>query len=195
MTNKKSVGFVLLSLSILLSVFFFQSTLVDLSSKVNLSILVGIAAIASGVSGVLMSWSSKKVATFEAIREYYQQGDTPSMIENRTKVYATEDGVTPLDIHAAAELCAFFHFWGMMVRKGFLPIWIFKSASGPSIVRLYRLLESYVLERRRTNNHYYAKDFEYLVVKIENRYKFSYHRPVINQDAPDSVEQTSSIDV
>jgi hypothetical protein len=75
MQNKKMIGYALLSLSTILSVIFFQDSLVSLRDKVELSLLVGIAAIASGVSGVLMSLSSKKVATFEAIREYYQQGD------------------------------------------------------------------------------------------------------------------------
>ncbi|WP_435874070.1 DUF4760 domain-containing protein [Rossellomorea vietnamensis] len=73
-----------------------------------------------------------------------------------------EDGTKALDTKAASEICAFFHFWGMMVNKGYLPLWIFKSASGPSVVRLFHLLKPYIEERRKTNNHYYAIDFEYL---------------------------------
>jgi hypothetical protein len=139
--NKKGIAFILLSICTILSATFFYEEIASLKGKLELSLLVGVAAIASGVSGVLMSLSSRKGAIFEAIREYYQQGDTAEMIENRTKIYATEDGQTPLDTKAASEICAFFHFWGMMVRKGYLPLWIFQSASGPSVVRLFHLLK------------------------------------------------------
>jgi hypothetical protein len=66
-----------------------------------------------------------------------------------------------------------------MVKKGFLPIWIFKSASGPSVVRLFYLVKPYIEERRKTSNHYYAKDFEYLVRHIERKYKIFYTAPSI----------------
>jgi hypothetical protein len=172
--NKKVIALILFSISTMLSFIFFYEDLMDMKSKVELSMLVGFAAIASGVSGVLMSLSSRKVATFEAIREYYQQGDTPQMIESRTKIYAIEDGATALDTKAASEVCAFSHFWGMMVNKGYLPLWIFKSASGPSVVRLFHLLKPYISERRQTNNPYYALHFEYLAKKIEKTYKIKY---------------------
>jgi hypothetical protein len=187
------IGFILLSLSTILSVYFFQDNYVDLKEKVELSLLVGIAAIASGVSGVLMSLSSRKVAIFEAIREYYQQGDTPAMIESRTKIYAIEDGKTPLDTKAASEICAFFHFWGMIVKKGYLPIWVFKSASGPSVVRLFHLLKPYINERRKTNNYYYAKDFEYLVKKIEKKYRISYIAPGIIDESQEIIHNNDSV--
>jgi hypothetical protein len=177
MQNKKITSVILLSISTLMAVFFFQDQIIGWKDQVELSLLVGIAAIASGVSGVLMSLSSRKVAIFEAIREYYQNGDTPAMIENRTKIYATEDGVTPLDEKAASEICAYFHFWGMMVKKGYLPIWVFNSASGPSVVRLFYLLKPYIELRRVSNNQYYAKDFEYLIKYIEKKYKIRYSPP------------------
>jgi hypothetical protein len=138
--------------------------------------LVALAAIASGVSGVLMSLSSKRVATFEAIREYFQQGDTPEMIASRNKIYQSEKDGTPVDTKAASEICSFFHFWGMMVEKGFLPLWIFKSASGPSIVKLYFILEPHIEERRKNNNKLYGEGFEYLVKKIGKKYGYGVKR-------------------
>ncbi|WP_322420389.1 DUF4760 domain-containing protein [Jeotgalibacillus haloalkalitolerans] len=150
-----------------------------------MSVLVGFAAIASGLSGILMSLSSRRGAVFEAIREYYQQGDTSEMIAARRKIYSIEEKETVTYLEnsrewteeqslAAAELCSFFHFWGMMVRKGYLPLWIFKSASGPSIVRLHYLLNDFIKQRRIENNTYYAQDFEYLAEQIKRKYKIYY---------------------
>ncbi|TKD70750.1 hypothetical protein [Pseudalkalibacillus hwajinpoensis] len=90
-----------------------------MSQEVRLSTLVGIAAIASGVSGILMSLSTKRVANFEAIREYFQQGDTPEMIKARHKIYECEKKDVDLDPESATLICSFFHFWGIMVKKGF----------------------------------------------------------------------------
>ncbi|WHZ02787.1 hypothetical protein QNH48_28360 [Neobacillus sp. YX16] len=183
--NKRMLSYILVSLSILLSLLFFDKQLMDFSKKLDLTTLVGIAAIASGISGVMMSLSSKRVANFEAIREYFQQGDTPEMISSRNKIYASADNGTPLDYKAAAEVCSFFHFWGMMVQKGFLPLWIFKSASGPSVVRLFHLVLPYIEERRTANNRHYGEGFEYLVKKIKKEYKYTYV-PVVQQDQEQS---------
>ncbi|OCA88929.1 DUF4760 domain-containing protein [Pseudobacillus wudalianchiensis] len=186
MNRKRMIAYSLTTLGTTLAFLFVNKAGINAERFLDLNNLVGLAAIASGISGILMNLSSKKVATFEAIREYFQQGDTEQMIANRQRVYATEDGVTPLDIQSASEICSFFHFWGMMVRKGYLPIWIFNSASGPSIVRLYHLLLPYINERRASNNHYYAKEFEYLSKRIQREYKFTYTPPtpnnVLNED-------------
>ncbi|WP_133118812.1 DUF4760 domain-containing protein [Chryseomicrobium excrementi] len=164
------MAYILMTISILLALWLFRDDLFIVTNKVNLNLIVGMAAIASGVSGVIMSFSSKRTALFEAVREYYQTGDTPEMIDNRNKIYAAGNGEIELDIKAASEICSFFNFWGMMVRKKFLPIWVFKSASGPSIVRLYIILEDFITERRKTNNEYYALEFEYLIKRIKNKY-------------------------
>ncbi|WP_142922612.1 hypothetical protein [Neobacillus notoginsengisoli] len=51
---------------------------------------------------------------------------------NRNKIYESKHNGAPLDKTAASELCSALNFWGMMVEKGHLPIWVFKGASGPS---------------------------------------------------------------
>lgn len=111
------MAYILISVSTFLSIYFFHEGLLNLTGQIELAMMVGFAAIASGISGVMMSLSSKRVANFEAIREYFQQGDTPKMIENRKNVYAIESGEQELDYISASEICAFFHFWGMMVRN------------------------------------------------------------------------------
>ncbi len=64
--RKKIISYTLLSLSILLSIYYFRTDIAAIPKKVEL--MVGLAAIASGISGILMSISASKVANFEAIR-------------------------------------------------------------------------------------------------------------------------------
>lgn len=183
MQNYKIGAYILASISILFALWFVWDELVNLSDSSTLSLMVGISAIASGVSGVIMSLASKRTAIFEAVREYYQQGDTAEMIACRHKVYAAENGETELDKKAASEICSFFNFWGMMVRRGFLPMWVFASASGPSVVRLYEILEPYILERRDTNNQLYAMEFEVLVKRIRRKYGMRVKKKVLSEES------------
>ncbi|WP_399629001.1 hypothetical protein [Sporosarcina sp. SG10008] len=172
--NKRIIAYAFMSLSLLLSIIFYGDVLVNISSEIQLATVVGLSAIASGVTGIIMSLSSKKVANFEAIREYFQQGDTPEMLKNRSKIYDTEVEGVKIDHTAAAEICGLYHFWGMMVSKGYLPFWIFKSSSGYSVVKLFFLLEPYIMERRMASNKYYAEGFEQLAKKIKKKYKYEY---------------------
>lgn len=172
--NKRIIAYAFILLSLLLSVLFYGDVLVNFSSKIELATVVGLSAIASGITGVIMSLSSKKVANFEAILECFQQGDTPEMMENRKNIYDTESKEIKLDQVAASEIYGFFHFWGMMVSKGYLPLWIFKSASGHSVVKLFYLLQPYIQERRAATNQHYAEGFEQLEKKIKKKFKYEY---------------------
>ena len=46
-----------------------------------------------------------------------------------------------------------------MVKKKYLPFWVFKSASGYAVIRLYEGLQE-MIEIRRVDNPEYAEYFE-----------------------------------
>lgn len=140
----------------------------------KLTIVVAIGTIISAIASGIMSYSALRTSRFEAIKEYFLYGDTQEMIACRRKMYEYENGEIEFDKDAASYLCSYFHFWGMMVAKGYLPIWVFESASGQSIVRLYAIMEHYIIEKRQVNNKY-AYYFEYLVKIIKKKYKYQYH--------------------
>ncbi|MFR7368256.1 sugar transferase [[Ruminococcus] torques] len=56
-----------------------------------------------------------------------------------------EEGVSidPNDADASNTV-SFFHFWGLMVKKKYLPFWVFKSASGHAVIRLYEGLREMI---------------------------------------------------
>lgn len=173
--NRKIVAIAFISLSVLLCIiFYFEEISKSIFDEGILAIMVGVSAIATGLTGVVLSFSSMKVAKFDAIREYFQQGDTPQMIKNRSKIYDMEMEGIEIDQTAAAEVCSLYHFWGMMVSKGYLPLWIFKSSSGYSVIKLFCLLEPHIFERRAITSKHYAEGFEQLAKKIEKKYKHKY---------------------
>lgn len=132
--------------------------------------VVNIVAILSGISGILVGAASIRISNLGAVKEYFQQGDTPEFIEARRKVYSKIDKNVKIDKNDvdAASIVSFFHFWGLMVKKKYLPLWVFESSSGQAVVRLYEGLESMIMERRE-DNLMYGEYFEWLYKKVKKR--------------------------
>ena len=60
---------------------------------------------------------------------------------------------------------------GPTCKKRFLPMWVFESSSGFSVVKLYEAVEDIVDHNREESNFFYAENFEWLKNKIEHKYR------------------------
>lgn len=141
------------------------------SNNQVLQAIVNIIAIISGIGGIIIGVASFRISSLEAVKEYFSQGDTAEMKERRKYIYdkvKNGEKIGPNDLNASV-VCSYFHFWGLMVKKRYLPIWIFESASGTQVLRLYRYLEEHIEEKRK-ENPFYAEYFEWLAKKIEKKY-------------------------
>lgn len=157
----------------------------------NMNDVVGVVAILSGIAGIVMGIASARQASLEAVKEYFQQGDEDAYVEARRRIFNEKGTITEADLSKVAN---FFHFWGLMNRKGYLPIWVFEGSSGIQIVKLYQKLEPNILEKR-CNNIFYAVEFELLVKRISKKYKKNLGMPAvmsIELDRGDSDESSSN---
>jgi len=125
---------------------------------------VGITSIIIGILTFLISvLPARKLAKLQTVIQYFQQGDTKKFIECRHRVYeADKENIDPTD---AAYLCSFFHFWGLMVRRKLLPIWVFDGVSGERVVELYQKLSEFI-EKTRKDAPRYAEHFQWLSQRI-----------------------------
>jgi len=133
----------------------------------QLTDIVAYVAIGAGIAGILTfligAIPARKLAKLQAVIQYFQQGDTKEFIEHRHRVYkADEENINPID---ASYLCSFFHFWGLMVRRGLLPIWVFDGVSGERVVQLYHKLSKFI-EDTRKDTPKYAEHFQWLSERI-----------------------------
>lgn len=53
-----------------------------------------------------------------------------------------------------------------MVKKGFLPKWVFQGEPGESALQLYSLLKPYI-DKRRDEKKSYAENYIWLISQIE----------------------------
>lgn len=75
------------------------------------------------------------------------------------------------EIFEAADITAnFFQMWGLLQYKGFLPIWVFETSSGYSILKLHEGIED-ILEFERRNNPFFGGQFTDLCFRIYARNK------------------------
>ena len=71
---------------------------------------------------------------------------------------------------AASTTTDFFQMWGLLQHKNFLPMWVFETASGYSIIKLYEAVDDIVTANRATNP-FYALQFRDLCVRIKQKYR------------------------
>lgn len=171
------ICFVAVIFLVLINFEFFRDYMKDIFGFVQIKKMkdvVNIVAILSGISGILVGAASIRISNLGAVKEYFQQGDTPEFIEARKKLYSKIDRNIKINKNDldAASIVSFFHFWGLMVKKKYLPIWVFESSSGQALIRLYEGLESMVMERRE-DNPMYGEYFEWLYKKVKRRMRHS----------------------
>lgn len=67
--------------------------------------------------------------------------------------------------NSVSLIANFYQEWGILCRRGYLPMWVFDSSAGYNLIRLY--LASYdFVEKSRAQNSFYARDFQWLCEKV-----------------------------
>ncbi|MFC4306472.1 DUF4760 domain-containing protein [Cohnella boryungensis] len=137
--------------------------------QIIVSILSAITTLILSIFGYLINKWNKKKTQLDVIKEYYKEGDSKELVQSRKNLLNLIDKRDAILNNGfdedAAFVCNFFNKWGMMVRYGNLPFYIFKGASGQGAIKIYNVLTGFI-EKRRNNNSLYANDFEYLYKKI-----------------------------
>lgn len=111
---------------------------------------------------------SRELVHFQMVREYYRDGDNPEQREARKVVYNTAPerlvGTAP-----AENVASFFHSWGMLVKKGAMPPWVFlETATGDRVVSLHTRLQPHIAAEREKAPDY-ASGFVWLAEGIKTR--------------------------
>ena len=170
--------------SIILIIYFNCPGIVDkITDSNSIQVITNIVSILSGTAAILIGIATIKTSRLNAVKEYFQQGDKKEFVQARGKIYRIAEENEEADKETIiakfkiidndiAIVISFFHFWGLMVKKGYLPMWVFEGSSGIKAVKLYRILKVYIDNKRKsTKNEKYAEEFEWLVKEIGRRYK------------------------
>lgn len=182
---KKGIAALLIGLAIILGIITNFNWIYNvISNNDSLQYIVNIIAIISGLSGMIIGFGGYRAANLEAIREYFLQGDATELSEARGKIYDAknpEELMKELRIERVdkkenlskgiSKINNFYHMWGLMVKKRYLPIWVFKGSSGRQVVKMYDIIKPYIEEKKKDNADY-AENFSWLYRKIKKKYKY-----------------------
>lgn len=129
-----------------------------------LGTITGIAGMLFGIIGIIHN-------RFLAVHDYLSGIDDPSFISARAAVY-NANGSDTLDNKDVATVINFFHHWGLLVQKHYLPMWVFDSGSGAGVIRLYECTKSHIVKMRLEHNDpTYAANFEWLYLTLRQKYR------------------------
>ncbi len=132
-----------------------------------MELALGITGAITGVIGLVISVFGVINKRFLALSDFYSLDRDLTSIKARKKAYDLQKDEISYDPEISYVI-SYFHFWGLMVKKGFLPFYIFKSASGLAVVKLYSKLKPTIADHRKANE-YYAEYFEWLYIKIRRK--------------------------
>lgn len=135
----------------------------------NIELLLSIIGACTGIFGAVCGFFGIIHNRFLAVNEYLTALEDSEFVEARKQIYNQEEKLSPDDVQASVVV-NFFHHWGLMARKHYLPLWVFDSGSGAGVIRLYSLTEQYIEERRQLHNDpTYASNFEWLNRAMKRR--------------------------
>lgn len=179
-----SLLLIIISITLIITVNF--ETINDfMTNQQNLQYIVNIIAIISGLSGIIIGISGQRITNLEAVKEYFNQGDNEKITISREVIYGyidyellsnrivegwTNDEYKELS-NCASTIINFYHMWGLMTRKKYLPIWVFKGSSGRQLIVIYEKLQVYIQLKMKDNSDY-AENFSWLYKKVKRKYGY-----------------------
>ncbi|HHX61354.1 MAG TPA: hypothetical protein GX707_11690 [Epulopiscium sp.] len=168
MSRKRIITIIILVIIPFVGYYYLKNNIISVGLLFNIENLVGVIAILSGITGIVIGFSSSRQASLDAVKDYFQQGDEESYVKARTNILETKS-IDKMEKTEVGKVCNFFHFWGLMNRKKYLPIWVFEGSSGLQVVKLYIKLQTTIKEKRKLNQ-FYAIEFEKLARRIYRKY-------------------------
>lgn len=136
--------------------------------EVFLSILGALGGVA-GIISIIEVVLNTRNNHYLAVHEFLSGLDDAEFISARAAVY-NHTGVQRLDDKDIAIVVNYFHHWGLLAKKKYLPLWVFDYGSGAGVIRLYEITKEYIAQRRKVHeDSTYALGFEWLYYILKSR--------------------------
>jgi len=145
---------------------------------------VALAGFITVSTWLYVQYRASEQVKWEAIRLYYGEGDSDSLVKARKCIGPKENNETtdepkPGNLQsrndavksrddAASKLVNFFEKWGRLVEKGYLPLWVFDGPSGDMAANMLQMLEDDITKRRTIpyGNRRFGMSFVWLVGEV-----------------------------
>lgn len=128
----------------------------------------GLIGAITGISSLIVSIISHYRTRVYSVHEYLAKVESEDFIKAKKHVYTSDQ--FEVEDQYAAVIVNFFHHWGMLAKRRYLPMWVFDGATGNGACRLYEKVLPYIQERQEKNNDpLYGEYFTWLYCKLNRR--------------------------
>lgn len=132
--------------------------------------IAAIVGMVTGIIGTVFGLLGLVHNRFLAANEFLSGLHDPTFIQSRRHVYQMHAAkkAFSIDDGQASAVVNFFHKWGLLAQHRYLPMWVFKSGSGPGVIRLYEILLPFIDSMRSKHGDVlYAGGFEWLYKRLK----------------------------
>lgn len=129
----------------------------------SIAVVSGIAGMIFGVFGMIFGVYGYMITKANMVKDFFIADDSEEMRMARKSIYNYSyysDKYLNENLYFG-KICNHYHFYGLLVKKHYLPKWILEGANGSAIVKCYEKSKNYIMLRRR-KDIYYAEYFEWL---------------------------------
>lgn len=128
--------------------------------------ILSVIGAVTGISGLIISILDHQRSRYFAVHEYLSAVESEEFVKAKQHVYNNVD--FNVEDEQAAIVVNFFHHWGMLARRRYLPMWIFDGATGNGVCRLYEKTFPYINKRQQINQDpLYGEYFAWLYRRIK----------------------------
>ena len=127
----------------------------------------------TGITGTILGILGMVHNRFLAIHQFLEAIDDESFSDARNRVYHSDPEQLKLPDNKDASLMVnFFHHWGLLTKKHYLPLWVFDYGSGAGIIRIYNLTKGHIQAIQSLHqDSKYGSGFQWLYDKLLVRRK------------------------
>ena len=135
-----------------------------------MELIFGIISAIIAIISLFISIYTTKNSRYMVVDKYFECVESETFIKAKKHVYTTDE--LSVDDEQAAIIVNFFHHWGLLAKKKYLPMWVFDGATGKGMLRLYERTKSYIEARQKYNNdNTYGEYFLWLYNKVQKQMK------------------------
>lgn len=132
-----------------------------------LGLILDIIGVTTGSLGLFIAVLSYWDKRFIAAKQYLDAFGNPEFLMACKHVYNTFPTAMGVDDAQAALVVNFFHGWGLLAKRHYLPMWVFKDTNRAAVIRQYEMLYPNIKAKQLSlNDNTYAAGFTWLYKKL-----------------------------
>lgn len=102
-----------------------------------MELIISIIGVITAVLSFILSCSGIIHNRYKAVDDYFTKMEDEKFIEARKHIYNIKNDELRINDEQIAMVVNYFHHWGILAKKRYLPTWVFDDEGGNGVCRMY----------------------------------------------------------